>query len=28
MRDGMVDIPQGPGWGSEVDWDFVGKHRA
>ena len=28
MRDGMVDIPQGPGWGAEVDWDFVGRHRA
>ena len=28
MRDGMVDIPQGPGWGADVDWEFVGKHRA
>jgi L-alanine-DL-glutamate epimerase-like enolase superfamily enzyme len=28
MREGMVEIPQGAGFGAEVDWSFVAKHRA
>ncbi|MBC7781173.1 MAG: mandelate racemase/muconate lactonizing enzyme family protein [Proteobacteria bacterium] len=28
MRDGMVAIPQQPGFGADVDWDFVASHRA
>ena len=28
MKDGMGAIPQGPGFGAEVDWDFVSRHRA
>ncbi len=28
MREGMVEVPQQPGFGAPVDWDFVARHRA
>jgi D-arabinonate dehydratase len=23
IEDGIIQIPQGPGWGVELDWDYV-----
>ena len=27
IRDGMIEVPQAPGFGIELDWDLIGKYR-
>lgn len=26
IMDGVIQIPQGPGWGVELDWEYVEAH--
>jgi len=26
IHDGLIDVPQGPGWGVELDWDVIEAH--
>ena len=27
IRDGMIEVPQAPGFGLELDWNLIGKYR-
>jgi D-galactarolactone cycloisomerase len=27
INDGIIEVPQGPGFGLELDWDLIGKYR-
>ena len=27
LKDGYCTLPEGPGWGMELDWAYVEKHR-